>query len=281
MSVARLGRLLLWFTLWLSVQSAFAAVTVLYDYTLGGAPTAQGWLAGARIGGSETVTPGGTVLDTRANNGFYAGYSNYDFGIQIAPPDVFPTSFKNPLFPVLDRAVGFTLTITAQLAGLANDGPNGLNRGGFNITLLGADREGIEIGFQPDRIFAQDGFPFVAGEATTSAGQNPSALDIPGLMAAMTTYELTIHGDHYTLASAGQSLLAGDVRDYTSASGFGTSAYRTGSFLFLGDNTTSAGGQVLLRNVALATPVPEPGTPLLCLLGIALLAVWQRRAARR
>ena len=278
MSVASLARLLLLCPLWLATQPAYAAVTVLYDHALGGTPTAQGWLAGARTGGSETVTPVGTLLDTTAANSIYAGYSNYDFGIQIAPPDVFPTSFKNPLFPVLDRAAGFTLTITVQLGGLVNDGPNGPNRGGFNVTLLGADREGIEIGFQPGRIFAQDGVPFVAGETTASAGQNPASLDVPALMAAMTTYDLTIHGERYTLATAGQSLLAGDVRDYTSASGFGTSVYRTGSFLFVGDDTTSARGQLLLRNVVLAMPVPEPGTLLLFLLGIALLALWRQRA---
>lgn len=282
MSVISLSRLLLLSPLWWAMQPAHAAVTVLYDHALGGTATAQGWLSGARTpGSSETATPEGTLLDSTAANSIYAGYSNYDLGIQIAPPDIYPTSFKNPLFPALDRAAGFTLTITAQLGGLANDGPNGPNRGGFNITLLGADREGIEIGFQSGQIFAQDGVPFVAGETTTSAGQNPAMLDVPALMAAMTTYDLTIHGDRYVLATAGQSLLAGDVRDYTSASGFGTSAYRTGSFLFLGDNTTSARGQVLLGNVALATPVPEPGTPLLYLLGITLVAMWRRRAASR
>ena len=51
----------------------------------------------------------------------------------------------------MPKAAGFTLTFTVQLAGLANDGPNGPNRGGFTITLLGADREGIEIGFQPEQ----------------------------------------------------------------------------------------------------------------------------------
>jgi hypothetical protein len=282
MSVASLSRFLVMGSLWCALQPAWAAMTVLYDHTLGGAAAAQGWLAGARTpGASETVTPDGTRLDSTTNDRIYAGYSNYDFGIQIAPLDIYPTRFKNPLFPVLDRAAGFTLTITAQLDGLVNDGPNGPNRGGFNITLLGADREGIEIGFQSDQIFAQGGVPFVAGETTTSAGQNPAALDVPALMAAMTTYDLTIHGDRYVLATAGQSLLAGNVRDYTSASGFGTSAYRTGSFLFLGDNTTSAGGRVTLGNVALTTPVPEPGTPLVCLLGIALVALWRRRAASR
>jgi hypothetical protein len=54
--------------------------------------------------------------------------------------------------------------------------------------------------------------------------------------------------------------------------------YRTGSFLFVGDDTTSARGQLLLRNVVLARPVPEPGTLLLFLLGIALLALWRQRA---
>src|SRR5262245_58478576 len=123
MSFARLSRLL-FVSLCCIAHPALAAVTVLYDHGLGGTPAAQAWLAGARTGGSESVTPEGTLLDTRAGNGIYAGYSNYNFGIQIAPPDVFPTSFKNTLFPVLDPAAGFTLSVSMQLSGLANDCPN-------------------------------------------------------------------------------------------------------------------------------------------------------------
>ncbi len=62
-------------------------------------------------------------------------------------------------------------------------------------------------------------------------------------------------GDSYTLASGGH-ILSGPLRDY-STSGW---PYTTPNFLFLGDDTSSAGAQIRLALVAIdlhtATPTP-------------------------
>ena len=60
------------------------------------------------------------------------------------------------------------------------------------------------------------------------------------------SYDLTIHGDSYELRTGGILVLSGALRDYSS---FG-SVYTTPSFIFLGDNTTSASATTRIRVVS-------------------------------
>ncbi|MFN9593196.1 MAG: hypothetical protein ACK56G_10865 [Pirellulaceae bacterium] len=72
-------------------------------------------------------------------------------------------------------------------------------------------------------------------------------------------YRLQILGDRYALAADGLTILEGDVKDYSS---FGT-PYSLPNFLFLGDNTSSAGGAAILGSVSLQTgisSIPEPSS---------------------
>src|SRR5205823_5606239 len=93
-----------------------AGTFVLYDGAQPGLPAAQGSLILGATGGTQTLQVGFTNLDTTSSPSNYAGYSNYNFGVQVFPTfDIFPTTLVNPLFPSLDRATGFAVHLTMQL----------------------------------------------------------------------------------------------------------------------------------------------------------------------
>lgn len=249
-----------------------AATIVLFNSAAGTGPDAQGWLAGAALPGTSiSSNTTGTTVDTLLSNSLYAGYSNYTFVLGPGPT-ISPGSFVNALFPNLDRATGFTLHFVFQMNNQVNDGANGPDRAGFSITLLGSDKKGIEIGFRSSDIFSQSGPGFTVGELNNSAG-------IASLLSNMTTYQLTILGEVYTLSSGGNTLLTGAVRDYTSAVGFASDGYRATNFLALGDNTTSARSSFTLQELSLTTDVPEPATFSL-MAATALLGVYRVRRLR-
>jgi hypothetical protein len=191
--------------------------------------------------------------------------------IDLLGPTISPGAFVNPGFPTLNRATGFTLSFVLQMNSQVNDGANGPNRAGFSVTLLGSDRQGIEIGFRTTDIFSQSGAGFTVGEINNSAG-------IATLLASLTRYDLTILGDTYTLSSGGNTLLTGAVRDYTTAAGFASDGYRAANFLAFGDNTTSARASFTLQEVSL-TAVPEPGGLALGGFGLAAAFAFRRRRA--
>jgi hypothetical protein len=252
-----------------SATTSRAAHLVLYDATLGTAPQAQGSLAfGALPGVTAVSNAGGTTVNTLGSNGLYAGYSNYNYVINLLGPTISPGTLVNAGFPVLDRAAGFSLLFTVQMNSQVNDGTNGPDRAGFSVTLLSSDRQGIEIGFRTSDIFSQSGPGFTVGESNSTAS-------IAGLLASMTAYQLDILGNVYALSSGGNVLLTGAVRDYTTAVGFASDGYRTSNFLALGDNTTSARASFTLQQLAIVTAVPEPAT--WALTGLALLLVGGRR----
>jgi hypothetical protein len=259
------------------------AVTLdLYVGADPGLPATQGSLAVAFVGGgSQTRDPAGfTRVDTSAANNIYAGYSNRQAVLSFTPSVISPGAFVNAAFPVLDRAVGFSLDFTFRLVSQTNDGPNGADRAGFSITLLGSDHVGIELGFRTGQIFAQSAAPlFTTGETTASFGQNPGARDIGALLGELTSYTLTVQGDSYSLRTGGDTLLVGATRDYSSFTGLGSDAYDTGSFLFLGDNTTSARAVFDLAAVSVAV-IPEPSA-LGGLLGLGALGLAALRRSSR
>lgn len=213
----------------------YAADFTLYDGS--GKPADQAWLDFATLNlagldvASETVVVDGVEFDSTVDNNIYGGYSNYTTIGTV----------KNASFPTLDRTSGYQLNFTVQIDEQVNDGANGSDRAGFSVIALSSDLQGIELGFRTNDIFAQN-VGFTQGEAASGS-------DIAVLLAAHTSYTLSIASDGYTLASGGATLLSGSLRDY-SATGV---PYERPSMIFFGDDTTSARARFTLGTISLTT----------------------------
>jgi hypothetical protein len=243
------------------ISTGTAATYTLYDGNQPGTPDTQGFLNFASVGtGTQTAGGGQTALNTTSPSAFYAGYTNYNFTISAGA--LTPVDFANPVFPILDRAAGFTLHFTAQVL---ND-ISGPNRAGFSVIVLGSDKKGVEIGFQSATIFAQSDNPLFGTPAESNS--DPS---IAARVSAMTPYDLTIQGDTYLLATNSFTILTGSVKDYTAASGPFGNVYRTPGLLFLGDDTTSASALTNIQTISLDTAAPETAAPLSGLVALAAL----------
>lgn len=258
------------------------STTVLYDAASGVTPAnfSPKWLEfGAFVSATQTFTsgtPSFTRLDTLATETTYAGYSNYSATANLFPPTLTPTTFINPAFPNLERSTGFNLSFTVRLNSETHTG-NPV-RAGFSVILLGSDRQGVEIGFQSDTLFAQaPGFGAPAAESVTGAA-------VSALTGAFTTYDLSIMGNTYTLRNGVNTLLTGTIKDYTAATGFAGDVYRTPNFLFLGDNTTSAAASTDLSFISITTNAAAPEPASMALFGAILpgyMLVRRRRTSRR
>ena len=208
--------------------NAARADFVLFDAALNTNPDQQGWLYATNPGSIATrATSGGvTVLDTTGRSADQAGFF----------------STGHPLVGTLDRTAGFTVTFRLQLereTHATND------RAGFSVIVLGSDSKGLELSFWNNEVWAQNDSPlFTHGEG---AAFNTTA--------ALTDYALKIQGNSYTLTANGLSLLSGLVRDY---SAFGA-PYTSKSFLFFGDDTSSAAARTDIARVTLGA-VPEPAS---------------------
>jgi hypothetical protein len=212
---------------------AAPVVTVLYDGALGTLPGEQGFdYLAYPAGATQTISNGGTILDTTASQGISAGY----FG-------------RASLMPVLDRTAGYTVTFEVQLLAESHSTPH---RAGFSLIALSDDDEGsqpvlgIELAFWPDEIWAQDddtqgGTIFTHAEGAAFDTSQPL------------TYSLHIVDETYSLAAGGQGVLSGRLRDYSGWTGF-PDPYETPNFHFLGDDTTSASGRVKIYYVAVTLP---------------------------
>jgi hypothetical protein len=275
-------------TMLLTANRSMAGVITLYDGTSGVTPDnySPQWLnfgtANANIFssnvGTQTVYTGYTQLDSNAANSIYAGYSNYNVANPPTSPTsvITPTTFVNPSFPTLDRNLGYNLTFTVRINSQTNDGTNGDYRAGFSIIALSSDKKGIEIGFRNDDIFSQNNSAF------NSIGEQKTG--VSNQLLNETTYNLNVLGENYTLTSGGTTLLSGFLRDYTTASGFGSDVYRTSNFLFLGDNTTSARANVDIRSIGITTntaTVPYEFSPTIGILALvaggAVKQVWKKK----
>ncbi len=229
-----------------------AAVVTLYDGM--GVPGDQAWLLYGfdNIGANQSDAMPGTQLQT--TTAVRAGYSNYR---------PIMNTLKNAAFPNLVRSNGFELSFSAQLnseSHVSND------RAGFSLILLGADNKGVELGFWNNEIWVQtDVPPFTHGTGVSIDTTQPR------------DYRLRIEGDDYLLLEGNSTLLSGMVQDYSGALAV---PYALPNYLFLGDNTTSAGADVVLGPITLQsnlTAVPEAGSSLLCMMSLAALQARRRR----
>jgi len=211
-------------------------------------------------GGTETSTDAGTTLDTTRDgndNDSYAGYANYavDFATRTY-------TLENSGFPDLNPSEGFQISFEAQV--LSNTFTNN-DRAVFSILAVAADGQtAIELGFQrtgtgQGRIFAQsdDRTPNPGGEPLTLF---TSAEEVSfDTTSALVRYTLDVTATAYSLKANGTEILTGPLRNYTnfvppSFLGFtAPNPYTVANLLFLGDNSTSAGGSFTLGDVSLQT----------------------------
>lgn len=228
-----------------------AGVITLYDGASGVTPDQYNapsqWLNfGYLNGGTQSVSGGLTNLNTTSSNAAYAGYSNYNVANPpVSSSIITPTTLVNSSFPSLNRNAGYNLNFTARINSQANDGTNGPYRAGFSVIVLSSDKQGIEIGFRNNDIFAQVNSSF------NSISPAEQITSVNSLLSNLTTYNLNVSGNSYTLTSNATNLLSGLLRDYTTASGFGSDVYKTSNFLFLGDDTTSARANIDLKSITL------------------------------
>ena len=197
---------------------ATSPAQLLYDGALG-LPATQGWSYFA-TGGTQTLTGGGAQLDTSAANNIQGGYS-------LTSPTV------------LNHTNGFTLAFSARVIAEAHANNN---RAGFSVILLSDDKHGIELAFWTNNIFAQSDSPLFTHAEETNF--NTAAVFVD--------YALTLHATNYVLQANGTPILTGPIRDYTAFPGF-PNVYLNPNFIFLGDDTTSAGGAFNLKKVVLVT----------------------------
>jgi len=276
----------------LACVPASAATTVLYDYSLAPpntfyTPAAARWMSAGIFGANEEFTAQGTRLSptSLAGNFAYAGYANHGatitpVGAGSPPPiQVSTGALVNPAFPVLDRSAGFNLSFTFRMQDEDHSGNS--NRAGFSVTLLDSEHKGVEIGFQSNLIFAQnDG---TLGTNLFTAGEQTSASGHIAALGSFNNWNLSISNSGYSLTRAGSVVLSGALRDYSGYSGLGEDAYRTTNFLFVGDNTTSAGAITTLQYLAIGpAPVPEPSAYLMLLAGLGCISLvaYRRRTVR-
>jgi hypothetical protein len=238
------------------MSASVASATVLYDATLGGMPSDQGWLyltedpipSGDTV--QATVSSDGTktTLDTTPDIQDTAGF----FGSPILHPGM----------TILDRTGdGFTLSFTLRLSSEFHDSNN--NRAGLSIIVLTSDSEGIELGFWENSIWAQSLAFSAPAEATAFA------------TGTTTTYDLAILDGGYSLYANDAFILAGPLRNY---SAHPPPVYSETDLVFIGDNTTSADAVSEVNYVELINyAVPEPATLTLMTLGLASVLRRRRR----
>ncbi len=224
-----------------------SALFTLYDGSLGSTPDKQGFyyqpMSLTTLLATQTLTIGGTILNTTGNVLDYAGY------------------LSNPaMMPLLHRATGYTVSFTVQLnseshVGSDKNGDGKDDRAGFSLIVLSSDHQGIELGFWTNSIWAQqDGLQEPPnGNLFTHAEESVFNTTL------LTSYDLTILADSYTLSSGGKSILSGLLRNYTAFNGL-LNPYSTPNFLFLGDDTPSAKAKIKLTavtiHIATATETP-------------------------
>jgi hypothetical protein len=211
------------------------ALYTLYDGSLGTTPDQQGFIYLAlAFAATQTLTTGGTILNTMPITNEQAGYFN-----------------RPAQTPLLDRTLGYTVNFTIRVISETHTGSDrnsdGIDdRAGFSVIVLSNDSKGIELGFWENQIWAQE----------DGVSQPPLFTHAEGITFTTTTasipYHLAILSNTYTLSTSGVPILTGSLRDYTAFGGF---PYTSANFIFLGDNTASARASTKLSVVSVNTAV--------------------------
>lgn len=220
---------------WFAFERVAPAVEIqLYDASAGTLPGTQPWLTYGEIGTVTQTLLGTTGTRLTSDLGAQAGWSNT---VPIL------NTFKNPAFPSLDAAQGFAIDWSMRMISETHSSPN---RAGTSMLLLGSDNTGIEICFWTDQVWAQTSNPLFTKGESVNFDTTTASVD----------YRLQVNGGNYVLYANQAQILTGQTRSYAA---FGSSPYTLSNFLFLGDNTTSAGATVEIGSVRLITPIPETG----------------------
>jgi hypothetical protein len=126
--------------------------------------------------------------------------------------------------PTLDRSRGFIVELECQVQSEIH---SSTNRSGTSLIVLCSDYMGIELAFWENEIWAQGDQPlFVHAEGKTFDTRS-----------ARVRYVVSIKDNQYELFANGSRLLVGPLRNYAAAG----QPYTIPNFLFLGDDTGSAG----------------------------------------
>lgn len=250
------------------------AEVILYDPGLGTLPGSQGWIAGLEGDATQSLSGGRLILDTsttRADRGGYFSENPFTGGSQ------------HPQIPVLDRQtgyrVGFGLQVLSESHAARDDNSDGKDdRAGFSFIAISEDLWGIEVAFWQDRIWVYAD----ANDGADALFTQAEGVDFD-TTADFLDYELWVQGDGYRLTENGATLLSGNLRNYNpNQVNALINPYDNPSFLFFGDNTTSADSSVALGSVRISS-VPEPSAVGFLLVGLLLVASvrWARRIANR
>ncbi len=237
------------------VASCASGQTVLFDAMLGTTPSSQGWQFIADPLFTHSVTPtlnaGYTRVDSLDPKGDRGGY--------FSENPVFP-QLRHPDMPEIDRINGYTVRFDVRvnvedhvMGPAGDDNEDGLeDRAGFSVIAISEDLRGLELGFWPGRIWAQD---------DDGADPNDLFTQAEGVefdtTAAILQYELRVLGDAYQLVVGGgvAPRLSGGLRNYTNFMG-SLDPYEIPSFLFFGDDTTRAEAQFDISYISIDS-VPD------------------------
>jgi hypothetical protein len=239
-----------------------SSADVLYDGSLNSTPNLQGWyfVTNPFSGAQAVQTPGGgaTNLDSTPQIAEAAGY--------FSDIPIFP---GHPGVGVLDSSVGFALTFDVQLVSEDHSGSN--HRAGFSVIVMDSAAKGVELGFWTDEIWAQTDVPLFE-----HSGSEQAAFDTT---AAITRFKIIFSPGGYLLLADGTPLFGGALKDYSAfdASSLPMDPYETPSFIFLGDDTSSASAEVNISRIEL---IPEPSTAIVLSAGFFASLMRSRRRRR-
>ena len=229
-----------------------ASALTLYNPALATLPAAQGWTTFGISAPAGTQSVSGALLQ-------FSSQGNGSFGNFSTAPQA------------LDTTAGFRLRWQLKIDSETHSD----QRAGFSLLMQGANQaKSLELGFWSDKVWALD----ASGSLDQSLAYVRGETWDFNTTAALTTYELTVVSDRFSLSANGTPLFAGKLplRDYLEFP-FPNSRYVYGqsNFLFFGDNSGSGTSTAQIGQIHLL-PVPEPSAALLLAAGLALVG-WRAR----
>lgn len=229
---------------------ASQAQTTLFDPALG-LPHLQGWLPvliAPVTPGTVTLSATSVQLNTTADMGTQQGW------LRLSPQP-------------LDTVGGFTLAFSLLVDSTAS---SSTNRAGFSVLFVGNDpAHALELGFDSSSVFAYDYLPADPDRFVRGAGASFSA-------GVAHDYALQVAGQQFSLLIDGSAAFSGSLKNYQ-ADGL---PYTQANLMFFGDDTTRASSNVAIGAISLVSPVPEPASVAMWLLGLAGLAGTMSRRKR-